>query len=333
MSWKILVCTGLLCVIAAPALAQPEVRVIEGPPSGGNQTWMVQVKPWGQHLFENPNRPGPDAFFAGQPSPPRQSMVDLSGYTGVADPNGLFHEGGSLGVEISLTSTNAVVAGVHNSADWSVDPVVGNPSIGNNPFIQDLSAGVSCGVDGCDGGLDNALGDPVAGMTANQVFISLGSDVFDPFPGDTNADSRVDVSDTGIFGGNLGKDWSGNPADPRFDRGRRVADYNGDNKVDVSDTGVFGGGLGKTFWNTVATLTTMGTGGTVTLVNMNVDPVGGSADYTSSRIAQGGANFDGLASGAGSGSGALGAGGVPEPGSLVLVLLGALVGIGRRSRR
>ena len=306
-------------------LAQPEVRVVQGPLVSGNQSWTVQVKPYGQFLFENPNRPAPNPDFAAQSNEPRPSIV-----AGI--PAGSYHESGALAVELSLTSSNAVVFGAHNATNFSTDPTVGNPTVGNNPFIQNLSEGVACGVAGCDGGAPAALGQAVAGMTANQIFIALGSKVFDPHAGDVNADSQTNIADAGVFGGNLNKNWSATPADVRFNRGRRVADYNGDNKVDIADAGVFGGGLNKTQWLDVATIRTLGAGGTLSLVELTVDPIGAETNYLSSRISQGGKNFDSIPA-PGAGSLGLTGSGVPEPTSFLLLLLAVPALIPSRRRK
>lgn len=45
MSWKSMVITGLLCVVASPVLAAPEVRVTNGGTSGANLVWNVEVRP------------------------------------------------------------------------------------------------------------------------------------------------------------------------------------------------------------------------------------------------------------------------------------------------
>lgn len=45
MSWKSIVITGLLCVMAAPAWAVPSVRVTNGGTTGTNLNWRVEVRP------------------------------------------------------------------------------------------------------------------------------------------------------------------------------------------------------------------------------------------------------------------------------------------------
>jgi hypothetical protein len=45
MSWKSIVTTGLLCLIAAPVWALPSIRVDDGGLSGGNRVWNVIVTP------------------------------------------------------------------------------------------------------------------------------------------------------------------------------------------------------------------------------------------------------------------------------------------------
>lgn len=45
MSWKNIVITGLLCVLAVPAYAAPTITVTPGAASGGNRDWTVSVAP------------------------------------------------------------------------------------------------------------------------------------------------------------------------------------------------------------------------------------------------------------------------------------------------
>ena len=103
MSWKILLCTGLLCVVASPVWAVPQVRVIQSPGGSPNQNWKIQVQPDAALLWSNPQIGGA--------------------------------EGASLDVEIGVTFSNAVMTATQGTLLPDVNP-------GNNPFTGAVSNGV-----------------------------------------------------------------------------------------------------------------------------------------------------------------------------------------------
>jgi hypothetical protein len=138
MSWKILVCTGLLCVVASTASADPAIRVIHPDPGGvnnkitpvagtGNQ-WLVQVMPDGPLLWSNPQIAGA--------------------------------EGASLAVQIDAVFPS----GVTNAVAGTVLPD-NNP--GNDPFNADA---VATGVTFSGSNVFVAVGGPVSPGPLLPVF-------------------------------------------------------------------------------------------------------------------------------------------------------------------
>jgi len=263
--WKRLTYASLLCAVAVPVMAQPELRVTDAGLNGGNQLWLVEVKP----------------------------------------DQGLLGAGGSVAVELDFTATSAVVAA---TADSSWNNAGANP--GNNPFTGTVTEGIV-----------------TAGST---VFAALGSDTFTPLlpsDGDGNSSGVVDLADFSTLGTNWLQNVAGGPAD---------GDYNSSGTVDLADFSTLGTNWLRDQFEAILTIETTGAGGTLSwggaLIDLPPGPGGEDFDYTTTRIAQGTANFDGatgsLALGIGSG---LGVANVPEPSSIVLlVMAGLLLAFARR---
>lgn len=268
MSWKSIVITGLLCVVASSAWADPQLRVIADGTDGGNQKWKLQVQPDAATLWSNPQ------------------LGDA--------------EGASLAVEADLTFSSNVV---------SATPTASLPDLnnGNNPFTSTITEGVV--TDGMT--VFAAVGGPA---TADPLFA--------PFPGDTNMDNMVTLGDFSALGAN----WD--PGMTMPGKTRAEGDFNGDGFVTLGDFSALGANWLQTFWIDAANITTTGTGGSVNWGGASV--LGG--EYTSSRVAQAGVNYDGLTGSLslGSGSGAVSGSAVPEPSSLLLLLCGGLALVPRR---
>lgn len=266
MSWKSIVCAGLLCALASPALAVPSIRVISDGLSGANQKWKVQVQPDGALLFNNPTTGG---------------------------------EGGALAVELDLQFSTAVISATKGAA-WNNGAVL-NP--GFNPFAADA---VASGIV----------------VSGNTVFAALGSDIFQPFGGDTNADNVVNPADFSTLASN----WQMNVAG-----GRSQGDFNNDGVVNPADFSTLASNWQKVNWIDALNVVTTGGGGNVNWGNRVV--LDGTPDeFLSTRVAQGGQNFNGItgnmALGAGSSIGA-----IPEPSSGLLFVLGAMLAGAFRGRR
>jgi hypothetical protein len=108
MFWKSLVCLGLVCVLAAPALAAPTLNVAANSAldSNGNWVWAVGVAPDAALFVNNP-------------------------------PNGV---GGSVATELGLTASSAnLVSAVKDAANFP------NDNTGNSPFAAPIN-GVQIGV-------------------------------------------------------------------------------------------------------------------------------------------------------------------------------------------
>jgi hypothetical protein len=284
MSWKNIVFTGLLCVVASTAWADPQIRVIQNGMDGGNQKWKVQVQPDGPLLWSNPQLAGA--------------------------------EGASLALQLDLTFSSAVVT----AAPTSALPDLNN---GNNPFLASDAVSEGIAIDGST--VYAAVGGPYAG-DENAVPPIPPDPLFMPFPGDTNMDNTVFSSDFSTLAGN----WDPLHTGAGVTNGRADGDFNSSGFVDSSDFSTLAGNWNTSFWIDVLDVTTTGAGGTVSWGGQTVLD-GTAQEFTSSRIAQAGVNFDGISGSSGAGS--LGTGAVPEPASLVLLVCGTLMLGGRRFRR
>jgi hypothetical protein len=313
MSWKSIVITGLLCVVASPVLAAPAVSAkLLGLDAAGNWTWEVSVDP-DDTLFTNPTNDSPDRG-----------------------------NGGSVTLEVGVSATGrGVVSAAPNLTNFPVPAPAGQP-FGNAP------AGWGTDIDGDtirdEGVRFNVATDRVVAFLGSEFFgsINFGAQngaakqaftVTTERPtsaaltttlnflgaynangttggtlpgvaqggsltglaiaaaaksvkvGNTNLDGNVDVVDLGVLAGNYNQAGTFRWQD---------GDFSGDGIVNVVDLGDLAGA-----YNTADTnWTTPGT----------VAPGGGSGSFVSG-------------------------GGVPEPSTMILFALGgSLAGVFRRKR-
>jgi hypothetical protein len=139
MSWKSIVITGLLCVVASPVLAAPTVSAsLLGLDTAGNWVWEVSVDP-DDTLFTNPANDSPDRG-----------------------------NGGSVSLEVGVSATGrGVVSAAPNLTNFPVPAPAGQP-FGNAP------AGWGTDIDG-DTVRDEGVRFNVA---TDRVVAFLGSDFF-----------------------------------------------------------------------------------------------------------------------------------------------------------
>jgi PEP-CTERM motif len=187
MSWKSIVITGLLCVLASPVLAVPKIRAITDGLSGANQKWKIQVQPDVNVLWNNP---------------------DLAGA-----------EGASLAAELDLTFSTAVISATAGAGL----PDLNN---GNNPFTAGITDGIVTSgntVFAAVGGpaSASALFKPFPGDANKDNAVTLGdfgllSANWDPamaHPGKTRSqadftgDGFVTLGDFGLLSGNWLKEF------------------------------------------------------------------------------------------------------------------------------
>jgi hypothetical protein len=295
MSWKSLVCAGLLCALAMPVSAAPTLTIdllrSSGTPvldAAGHWQWVVSV---------NGNAAG--------------SMAEQLAFTASAGgPNPLF----SAAAPNSADWDHEIpgdVPGTGSFASWAPDDGAGFPegldvhtatnellaAFGSKTFASATNSQlitIKTGIPSTTNGLSSTLA--VSGAyTSNSGRIALGNTNYDGYAGSTtvtvkggnaNFDNIVNGLDSVIVGSNwlgTGKIWTS-------------GDFTGDGVVNGLDSVVIGGN-----W-------------------LVADPI---ASYTGIQIT-------GSAAGAGAGSAAAS---VPEPASALLLLMaGAMMAIAKGRR-
>jgi hypothetical protein len=305
MSWKSFVSAGLLCVLASPLFAQPVADIVPGGSfasgrlnAAGDWVWRVEID-------------------TSNPIPSGSSPLDAE--LG-------FKETGSVLLDANSLSSGA---GVNFDTVVPGTPIWGweNPGTGTNGFPEGLQSN-------CAGGLctENTPGDD-----PNSIFAALGSQVYStptsniPFieiisqgPSTTGSLSSS-ISMSGVYGvgSNKGRiaEWAPSPPPDSINHDTytgtfgftaKAGDANLDNSVDLAiDYNIVLANLGGV--NTPWYLGDFNNDNSIDL----------AIDYN--------IILANLGSGSGGGSGNVGA--IPEPASVALVALGALMVTGLRFRK
>lgn len=288
MSWKSIVITGLLCVVASPVLAAPSVSArVLGLDTAGNWVWQVNATP-------------DAALFANNP------------------PNGT---GGSLALEVAATASgrnlvsaaanatnfpnNNPATNVPGFAFWTAADSGVKTNVGTNQLIAGLGStyftagtaqeamrihtqGPTATVPTTTITLSGAYSGNGRVAQAGQNYDSV-TGAFNQAvrPGNANLSPAVDVGDLGILATNFnttGKRW-------------QDGDFTGDGAVNVGDLGV----LATNFNLADANWTVAGQ------VNLPTTP--------------------------GAGGGSVAAAGVPEPSTVLMLLLACLPAVATRRSR
>lgn len=287
MSWKSIVITGLLCVVASPVLAAPTVNAkVLGLDTAGNWVWQV-------------NANADAALFADNP------------------PNGV---GGSLALEVGATASgrNLVSAGA-NATNFTAN----NP--GTAPAAFTFWTAADTGVK--------------ANVATNQLFAALGSTYFttggdkEAFrvhtQGPTSTAATTTLTLSGSYGGNGRIAQAGQNFDTvtgAFNQAVRPGNANLSGSVDVGDLGIL-----ATNFNTTGKRWQDGdfTGnGTVDVGDLGVLATNFNLADANWTVA-GAVN---LPTTPGAGGGSISAA-VPEPTTIVMLLVGCLSALATRRGR
>jgi hypothetical protein len=326
MSWKSIVITGLLCVVASPVLAAPTVSAsLLGLDTAGNWVWEVSVDP-DDTLFTNPANDSPDRGNGGSvslevgvsatgrgvvsaapnltnfpvPAPAGQPFGNApAGWGTDIDGDTVRDEGVRFNV-----ATDRVVAFLGSDFFGSINFGASNgaPKAAfrvhtDRPTSSSLTTTLNfLGAYNANGTTGGALPGVAQGGALSGLAIPAAAKAV--VPGNTNLDGFVNVGDLGTLATFYNPAYVPGGANPA--RRWQDGDFTGDGIVNIGDLGEL-----ATFYG----------GATV------VDPAWSTAGSVS------------LPTTPGAGGGSLVGAGVPEPTSLVMLVLGSLLAAVRMRKR
>jgi hypothetical protein len=285
MSWKSIVITGLLCVVASPALAAPALGTkLLGLDTAGNWVWQVNVTPDAALFSDNPpNGVGGSVALEVGVTASNRNLISAGANTtnfpsanpGVADAAWTFHTAADLGVEANV-ATNQVFAALGSTyfttagAKEAFRIHTQRPTNVATTTTLTLSGGYTGNGRLAQAGTNF---DTVTGVVNGTV--RPGNARLEPTIG--GASFALLLASYEVTPGAANKTWAN-------------GDFNGDAHTNASDFAIL-------------------------LANYNgVDPY-----WTANGI-----GTIGLATSPGAGSGGIGGAAVPEPTSLVLLALGSM---------
>lgn len=282
MSWKNIVITGLLCVLASPALAAPAASAkVLGLDTAGNWVWQVNVTPDAAMFVDNPpNGVGGSVAVEIAATASNRNLISAAANTtnfpnanpGAAVAGFAFWTGTDLGLEANV-ATNQLVAALGSTYFTAAGDQEAFRVHTERPTSTALTTtlALSGGYAGSTGRLaqSGANFDIVTG-TFNRAVLG----------GNANLSNATDLGDLAILGANY--ELVPGPGDKTW----MTADFTGDGHTGLGDLAVLGANYGTTGtpdpnWTIPGQL------------NIPVSP--------------------------GAGSGGVSGGAVPEPSSLVLV--------------
>jgi len=327
MSWKSLVTASLLCVLASPAFAVPQLEITSGGlDANGNWVWNVRIAPTsnttpmatelGFATNKNikgvtnasatswdTNTPGNSIFGwetpYNTPAKPEGIEVNAAVGTPITNAAALPATGGHPFTLVSpATPTNQIFAALGSADNLTLSSPAGTTIGASVPYLTILTAGPtnsslnsSVTLSGSYSGSGH-VAEITSGSNPTNYKGFTGTATRTIVNGDINLDGKADGTDFGIFGGNYAPGVSKTG-------GWKIGDFNGDGKVDGTDFGIFGGA-----YNPSAPAGGVNTPLTVT----------------------------GVADTPGAGAG-LGSAAVPEPASIALMGLALLGGMGLIGRK
>lgn len=288
MSWKSIVITGLLCVVASPALAAPSASAkVLGLDTAGNWVWQVNVAP-DAALFANnpPNGTGGSVAIEVAATASGRNLVSAAANAtnfpannpATAVPGFAFWGAADSGVKTNI-ATNQLVAGL-----GSTYFTTGGDKEAFRVHTQRPTSTATTTTLTLTGAYTSKGRLAQAGQNFDTITGAINQTVR---PGNANLSQMVDVGDLGILATNYntsGKRW-------------QDGDFTGDGNVDVGDLGVLATNynLADAGWATPGA------------INLPTTP--------------------------GAGGGSVAAAGVPEPSTVVMLLLGCLSAlVARRTR-
>jgi hypothetical protein len=285
MSWKSIVITGLLCVVASPVLAAPTASAkVLGLDTAGNWVWQVNVTP-DAALFANnpPNGTGGSIALEIAATASGRNLVSAAANAtnfpnnnpATAVPGFAFWGAADSGVKTNV-ATNQLVAGL-----GSTYFTAGTAQEAFRVHTQRPTSTATTTTLTLSGAYTGNGRLAQAGQNFNTVTGAINQSVR---PGNANLSGAVDVGDLGILATNFnttGKRW-------------QDGDFTGDGTVNVGDLGV----LATNFNLADPNWTVAGA------VNLPVTP----------------------------GAGSIGGSVVPEPTSIVMLLLACMSGLAIRRR-
>jgi len=327
MSWKSLVTASLLCVLASPVFAVPQLEITNGGlDANGNWVWNVRIAPTsnttplatelgfasdrGLKSVANANPTAWDTNTAGNQifswevpynTPPKPEGIEANCPTGtctITNTAALPATGGHPSTLVNGT-LNQVFAALGSADNLTLSSPAGTTIGASVPYLTITTAGPT------NSALSNSI--TLSGSYSGSGHISEITTGSNPtnykgftgvasrtiVNGDINLDGKADGTDFGIFAGQY------NPPASGIVGGWTKGDFNGDGKVDGTDFGIFAGA-----YNPAAAA-----GGTNTPLTKT-----------------------GVADTPGAGSG-LGSAAVPEPASIALLGLAVLGSLGLVGRK
>lgn len=218
MSWKSLVCAGLVCVLASPVFAAPTLKVRDGGLDGGNRVWNVTVAP----------ETGPSSLAVELGFDPTGATIVSATSNADWEDDGVAPVGNPGNNPFSGSITNGITVGAGGANVFA--------ALGSTNLLNGSSNVLTIKTSGPIALLDLA---GIYGAGSNQARIAEDGTNFDysgkfGVNGDFDLNGKVDVVDFGVFGDEFGK--TGQTNNP--------ADFDGNGNVDVVDFGVFGDNFG-----------------------------------------------------------------------------------------
>lgn len=321
MSWKSLVTASLLCVLASPAFAVPQLEITSGGlDANGNWVWNVRIAPTNNTTpvatelgftangaLKSVTNAGPTSFDTNTPgnsifgwetpynSPAKPEGIEVNAAAGTPITNAaaLPATGGHPTTLVSpATPTNQIFAALGSADNLTLSSPAGTTIGASVPYLTFTTAGPtsssltsSVTLSGSYTGSGH-IAEITSGSNPTNYKGFSGTASRTVKGGDANLDGSVGVGDLAILGANYntsGKHWQN-------------GDFTGNGTVDVGDLAVLGANYNQTGGsNTPLTLT-------------------------------------GVADTPGAGAG-LGSSAVPEPASIALMGLALLGGMGIIGRK